>query len=435
MAPAPIGVGSAARSSAGVPKPRVVILGGGFAGLYAARVFRHAPVDLVVVDRTNHHLFQPLLYQVATALLAPSDIAVPIRWRLRAQRNTSVVLAEVERIDLATRTVVLDRDPRSLAYDYLIVATGARHAYFGHAEWEQLAPGLKSLDDALEMRRRFLGAFERAEWEGSAEEREALLTFVIVGGGPTGVELAGMIRPASSHTFPREFRRIDTTRARVILIEGGPRLLPAMPESLSDKARQDLEVLGVEVRLNTIVTAVAEGSVMIGDERINARTVFWAAGNAASPLGAQLGVPLERAGRIRPSADLSLPNHPEVFVAGDLSVIDQGGRVVPAVAPAAMQQGTLAAHNILRSILGQPRRPFHYVDKGDLATIGRHRAIASFGQGRIRLHGRLAWWFWLFLHIVYLAGFRNRASVLVQWAYSYFTYQRGARLIGAQKRL
>ena len=416
-------------------EPRVLILGGGFAGLYAARALRHAPVALTVVDRTNHHLFQPLLYQVATALLAPSDIAVPIRWRLRAQRNTSVVLGEVTRIDTETRTVSIDREPHSLSYDYLLVATGARHAYFGHPEWEDAAPGLKSLDDALELRRRFLNAFERAEWEASPEERAALLTFVIVGGGPTGVELAGMIRPASSHTFPSEFRHIVTGTARVILIEGGPRLLPAMPESLSEKARVDLEALGVEVRLNTTVTGVSDDGVSIGAERLAARTVFWAAGNAASPLGGQLGVPLERGGRIRPSPDLSLPNHPEVFVAGDLCIVDDGGRTVPAVAPAAMQQGTLAARNIVRSILGQPRRPFRYVDKGDLATIGRHRAIASFGQGRIKVHGRLAWWFWLFLHIVYLAGFRNRASVLVQWAYSYFTYQRGARLIGARKKL
>ena len=416
-------------------RPRVVILGGGFAGLYAARVFAHAPVDLVVVDRTNHHVFQPLLYQAATAVLAPSDIAVPIRWRLRKQRNTSVVLGEVTRIDLAARTVTLDREPRTLSYDYLIVATGARHAYFGHPEWERIAPGLKTIDDALEIRRRFLLAFERAEWATTQAERDALMNFVIVGGGPTGVELAGMIRPASSHTFPAEFRHLDTRKARVILLEGGPRLLPAMPESLSAEAKVELEALGVEVRLNTLVTAVADGEVRIGDERIPAATIFWAAGNAASPLGSQLGVPLERGGRIRPLPDLSLPGHPEVFVAGDLCLVEQDGRAVPAVAPAAMQQGTRAARNIVRSVLGQPREPFHYVDKGDLATIGRHRAVASFLQGRIRIHGYVAWWFWLFLHIVYLAGFRNRASVLLQWGYAYLTYQRGARLIGAQREL
>ena len=420
--------------STGATKPQVVILGAGFAGLYAARALRHAPVDVIVVDRTNHHLFQPLLYQVATAVLAPSDIAVPIRWRLRAQRNTAVVLGDVTRIDVDAHTIAIDREPRIISYDYLIVATGARHAYFGHPEWETFAPGLKSLDDALEIRRRFLEAFERAEWSEAPAERAALLTFVIVGGGPTGVELAGMIRPASSHTFPREFRNIDTKKARVILIEGGPRLLPAMPESLSAAARADLESLGVEVRLNTVVTSVADGEVRIGDERITARSIFWAAGNAASPLGGQLGVALERGGRIRPDPDLSLPGHPEVFIAGDLAIVDQSGRTVPAVAPAAMQQGVLAAENIVRAVRGQPRRPFRYVDKGDLATIGRNRAVASFRQGAFTIKGRIAWWFWLLLHIVYLAGFRNRASVLLQWGYSYFTYQRGARLLGGRAK-
>ena len=412
--------------------PRVVILGGGFAGLYAARAFAHAPVDLVVVDRTNHHLFQPLLYQAATAVLAPSDIAAPIRWLLRKQRNASVVLAEVTAIDVAARTVTLDRAPGALSYDYLLVATGASHAYFGHPEWERLAPGLKTLDDALEIRRRFLLAFERAEWATTPEEREALLTFVIVGGGPTGVELAGMIPPSSSRNLYREFRHADTRKTRVILLEGGSRLLPAMPESLSAETKRELEALGVEVRLDTLVTGIGEGEVRIGEERIAAGTIFWAAGNAASPLGAQLGVPVERGGRIRPLPDLSLPGHPEVFIAGDLCIVEQDGRTVPAVAPAAMQQGTRAAHNIIRSVLGQPREPFHYVDKGDLATIGRHRAVASFLQGRFRIHGYIAWWFWLFLHIIYLAGFRNRASVLLQWGYAYFTYQRGARVLGAQ---
>ena len=424
---------SGATVSSGSGAPKVLILGAGFAGLYAARAFAHAPVDLVVVDRTNHHVFQPLLYQAATAVLATNDIAVPIRWRLRRQRNTSVVLGEVTGIDLTARTVTLDREPRTIAYDYLLIATGSRHAYFGHPEWESIAPGLKTIDDALEIRRRFLLAFERAEWAATQAERDALLTFVIVGGGPTGVELAGMIPPASKHTFPTEFRHVDTRQTRVILVEGGPRLLPAMPESLSAEAKAELEALGVEVRLDTIVTNVAEGEVQAGGERIAAGTIFWAAGNAASPLGAQLDVPLERGGRVRTLADLSLPGHPEVFVAGDLCIVDQDGRTVPAVAPAAMQQGTRAAHNIIRSVLGQPREPFHYVDKGDLATIGRHRAVASFGQGRLKIHGYIAWWFWLFLHIVYLAGFRNRASVLLQWGYAYFTYQRGARIIGPPK--
>jgi len=409
--------------------PRVVIIGAGFGGLYAARALAHAPVDVVVVDRTNHFVFQPLLYQVATAVLAPSDIAVPIRWRLRSQRNTSVVLAAATAIDVERRVVTLDREPGTLSYDYLVVATGSRHSYFGHADWEREAPGLKSIDDALEIRRRFLLAFERAEWAATEEERARELTIVVVGGGPTGVELAGMIQPASRHTFQHEFRNIDTRRARVVLVEGGKRLLPALPEPLSDQAKRDLEALGVEVLLGTTVTGVDEHGVVLGDRRIEASTVFWAAGNAASPLGTMLGVPLERGGRIRVAPDLSLPGRSEVFVIGDLAVLEQDGRTVPAVAPAAMQQGRCAAHNVVRAVLGQPREPFHYVDKGDLATIGRHRAVASFFRGKIQLRGRIAWWFWLLLHIAYLAGFRNRVSVMIQWAYAYFTYQRGARLL------
>jgi NADH:ubiquinone reductase (H+-translocating) len=409
--------------------PRIVIIGGGFAGLYAARALRKAPVEVVVVDRTNHHLFQPLLYQVATAVLAPSDIAVPIRWRLRHQRNTSVVLAAATRIDVEGKVVHLDREPGELPYDYLIVATGARHAYFGNDGWEPVAPGLKSLDDAIEMRRRFLLAFERAEWAATEEERVRELTFVIVGGGPTGVELAGMIPPASRHTLRTEFRRVDTRRARVILVEGGPQILPAMPGSLSIEAKRELEALGVEVRLNSLVTKVERGAVHIGDERIPTSTVFWAAGNAASPLGSQLGVPRDRAGRIVVQPDLSVPGRPELFVAGDLAAVYQGGAPVPAVAPAAMQEGRAAARNILRDLRGEPRQPFRYVNKGDLATIGRHRAVASFAHGRVKVSGFVAWWLWLFIHIMYLAGFRNRASVLLQWGYAYFSYSRGSRIV------
>ena len=421
------------------PRPRVVILGGGFGGIYAARKLARAPVDVVVVDRTNHFVFQPLLYQVATAVLAPSDITVPIRWRLRAQRrNTAVALAEVTHIDVEQRTVTLDRPPRQLSYDYLIVATGARHAYFGHDAWEQESPGLKSLADAEEIRRRFLLAFERAEWAESAEERQAEMTLVVVGGGPTGVELAGMIPPASQHTFTREFHNLDSRKARVIVLEGGQRILPAFPESLSAAAKRQLEELGVEVRLGALVTGIDARGVDVRVsakgaptriERIESRTVFWAAGNAASPLGSQLGVAVDRAGRVAVDPDLSVPGRREVFVIGDLAAIKEDGREIPAVAPAAMQQGRCAAKNILHDLKGKPRQRFHYLNKGELATIGRHKAVASFGHGKIRVSGYIAWWTWLLVHIMYLAGFRNRAIVLLQWGFSYFTYQRGARII------
>lgn len=407
-------------------RPKVVIIGAGFAGLYAARALGDAPVDVTVVDRTNHHVFQPLLYQVATAMLAPTDICAPIRWLLRNQRNTEVLLAEVERIDLERR-VVCCIDGTELPYDFLIVGAGARHSYFGHPEWERLAPGLKSVEDAIELRRRWLLAFERAERTTSEDERRAQLTFVIVGGGPTGVELAGMLPTIARNALPRDFRHIDTAAARIILIEGGPRLLPAMPEDLSEHARQDLVDLGVEVRTNLVVTNVGEGFVEAGGERIEARTILWAAGNTAAPLGSFLGVPLDRAGRVLVADDLSIADHPEVFVAGDLAVLHSRGRPVPAVAPAAMQSGRTAARNILHTLRREGREPFHYVNKGDLATIGRYRAVGVLA-GR-HLSGFIAWWIWLFVHIMYLAGFRNRLSVLVEWAYSFFTYQRGARLI------
>ncbi|MFL5577026.1 MAG: NAD(P)/FAD-dependent oxidoreductase [Gemmatimonadaceae bacterium] len=431
-----------------------MILGGGFAGLSAAKTLRGAEADVTVIDATNHHLFQPLLYQVATATLAPSDITVPIRWVLRKARNTTVLMAVVRRVDVGRRVVVID-DGREVPYDYLIVALGTRHSYFGHDEWEAIAPGLKSIADAYELRRRFLLAFEQAEKAADPAERDALQTFVIVGGGPTGVELAGMIPDTAKYALHDDFRNIDTRRTRVILLEGGPRILPAFPEDLSARAERDLGALGVEVRTRSIVTRVEGDAVYVGDERIPARTVFWAAGNAASPVGRSLGAPLDRAGRVEVLPDLSIPGHPELFVAGDLAAVRldppaardaaarswqgstiedaptaaQPPRFVPGVAPAANQMGARAARNVLRLMRGQPTERFSYFDKGNLATIGRHRAVADFGRFHVR--GWLAWWVWLFVHLLYLVGFRNRASVLVQWAYAYFTYQRGVRLISS----
>ena len=408
-------------------RPRVVIIGGGFGGLYAARVLRRHAVDVTLVDRTNHHLFQPLLYQVATATLSPADITAPIRYLLRKQENTTVLMAEVTGIDVVNRTVSCDGGALQLPYDYLIVASGARHAYFGRNEWEKTAPGLKSIDDAVVIRQRFLLALERAEKAATEEERRRLLTFVVIGGGPTGVELAGMIPIITHHALPSEFRRADLLKARVILLEGGPRVLPTFHEELSGVARRDLVELGVEVRTGSIVTHIERGAVHVGDEKIETETVFWAAGNQASPLGKLLGAPTDRAGRVEVLPDLSIPNHPEVFVVGDLAKMVTDGAPVPGVAQGAIQSGQRAARNILLSIQGRPTEPFRYRNKGDLATIGRHKAIAQFPA--FRMWGHLAWWFWLFLHIMYLAGFRNRLSVLFEWAYSYFTYQRGARLI------
>jgi NADH:quinone reductase (non-electrogenic) len=415
-----------------VARPRVVIIGGGFGGLYAARALKRAPVDVTVIDRTNHHLFQPLLYQVATATLAPTDIAAPIRWLLRKQPNTRVLLAEVTAIDVDRRTVTCDDGTLTIPYDYLIVAPGSRHSYFGHAEWEKTAPGLKSIDDAIVIRQRFLLAFERAEKAASDEERRRLLTFVVVGGGPTGVELAGMLPLIAKRTLPKEFRSIDTGEARVILLEGGPRVLPTFSENMSRHALRSLEELNVEVRTNAIVTHVERGAVSVGQGTIETENVFWAAGNEASSLGKFLGAPLDRVGRVKVLPDLSVPGHPEVFVVGDLAEMLTDSKQVPGVAPAAMQSGPHAAHNILRLIDRHLTKPFRYRNKGDLATIGRHRAIAQFPA--FEMWGHPAWWFWLFLHIMYLAGFRNRLSVLIEWAYSYFTYQRGARLITAGRR-
>jgi len=409
-------------------RPRVVIIGGGFAGLAAAKVFKGAEVDVTLLDRTNHHTFQPLLYQVATAVLAPSEIASPIRWLLRRQRNATVLLADVDRIDSVNRIVRADGGALEIPYDYLILATGARHAYFGHPEWEPLAPGLKSLEDAREIRRRFLMAFEEAEKADDERLREEWLTVAIIGAGPTGVELAGMLPEVARHAIPDDFRRIDTRRLRVLLLEGGPRVLPSFPESLSEHARHDLVEIGVEVRTGAFVTRIEKDAVYVGDERIPCRTVFWAAGNAGSPLAKDLGGPLDAQGRVLVAPDLSVPGHPELFVAGDLAaVIRPDGRPVPGVAPAANQEGARAAKNVLHRIRGEDTKPFKYLDKGNLATIGRHRAVGEFGV--VHVSGYLAWWMWLFVHILYLAGFRNRLIVAMEWGYAYFTFHRGARVI------
>lgn len=407
--------------------PRVVIVGAGFGGLNAARALRHAPVSLTVVDRRNHHLFQPLLYQVATAGLSPGEIAYPIRAILRRQMNTRVLLADVTSIDPAAHKVLLG-DGGEIAYDYLVVATGAQHSYFGHDDWEPLAPGLKNLEDALEMRRRILLAFERAEREPDDARRRALLTFVIVGGGPTGVELAGAIAEIARHVMAQDFRAIDPRQARILLVEAGPRVLPAYPEALSAKAADALRKMGVEVLEGGAVTAVAADHVMIGGRRVEAATTLWAAGVQASPLARSLGVPLDRAGRVPVEPDLTVPGHPEIVVIGDLAALrDRKGKPLPGVAPVAIQQGRHAARNILRALAGRPPQPFHYFDKGSLATIGRAAAVADFGW--TSLSGFPAWVTWLFVHILYLIGFRNRFVVMIDWMWSYIAYNRAARLI------
>jgi NADH:ubiquinone reductase (H+-translocating) len=406
--------------------PHVVIVGGGFGGLYAARALRHAPVKVTIVDRRNHHLFQPLLYQVAMAALSPGDIASPIRWILRRQRNVEVLLAEARAIDAARRTVVLTDG--EITYDYLIVATGSTHAYFGRDEWRGAAPGLKTLEDAVEIRRRVLLAFERAERVSDGRERARLLTFVIVGGGPTGVELAGALAEISKRSLARDFRHFDPGSARVILVEGGPTILATFPEKLRHAALEDLERIGVEVRTNARVTEISNTRVAIGDDHIDADTVLWAAGVAASPLGATLGVPVDRAGRVHVEPDLTVPGHPNVFVIGDLAaLLDEDGKPLPGVAQVAIQMGQHAVKNVLRSIERQPLRAFRYKDLGNMATIGRNSAVADFGT--FTLQGYPAWLAWLFVHLMNLIGFRNRVVVLVQWAWAYFSYQRAIRLI------
>lgn len=406
---------------------RVVIVGGGFGGIAAAKALKHAPVDITLVDRSNHFVFQPLLYQVASAALAPSDVAVPIRWLLRSQQNATVLLGEVQSIDPAARSVQL-ADGNALPYDYLVLAAGSRHSYFNHGEWEPQAPGLKTLEDAIEIRSRFLSAFERAECCMTEAERTANLTVVIVGGGPTGVELAGIMVSVARKALRRDFRRIDPTKTRFVLVEAGPRLLPAFQEHLSARALRDLTELGIEVRLGTPVTQVTPDAVVVGDERIETRTVFWAAGNTGSPLSQTFPDCVDRASHLNVQPDLSLSGHPEILVVGDLAAITKpDGKPVPRVAQGAMQMGAAAGKNILRDIMRQERKPFRYSNHGDLAVIGRYRAIAEFPG--LTFSGAPAWLLWLFVHIMYLAGFRNRLSVLVQWGYAFFTWQRGVRLI------
>ncbi|MFC4765716.1 NAD(P)/FAD-dependent oxidoreductase [Dyella koreensis] len=408
-------------------RPHVVILGGGFGGLAAARQLDDPSLRVTLVDRRNHHLFQPLLYQVATAGLSAPSIAAPLRQILRKQSNATVLLDEVLDIDLAKRQVQLAHG--TLDYDFLIVATGATHAYFGHDDWAQHAPGLKTLDDAFTIRRRVLLAFERAEREDDPERRQEWLNFVVVGGGATGVELAGTLAEIARHTLPREFRRSDPRRANVLLVEAGPRLLPAFATDLSEKAQRQLEKLGVQVRTGTAVTAIDDNGVILGDQPLSARTVLWAAGVAASPLGRKLHVPLDRAGRVQVSPDLNLPDHPEVFVVGDLASVSQpDGKPVPGVAPAAKQMGRYAALCILARLRGEKTvQPFRYRDDGSLATIGRMAAVAQFG--RLKFSGLFAWWVWLVAHVYFLIGFRNRLVVLLDWAWSYWTYQRHARIV------
>jgi NADH dehydrogenase len=406
--------------------PHVVIVGAGFGGLTAARELRGAPVRVTVVDRRNHHLFQPLLYQVATAALSPGDIAYPIRSILRRQSNADVLLADAVSVDTARREVVLSDG--LLGYDFLILATGARHAYFGHDEWEKRAPGLKSLEDALDIRRRILLAFEKAEREQDAEKRKALLTFVLVGGGPTGAELAGAIGEISRQVLSSDFRAIDPREARILLLEAGPRILSAFPPELSAKAATALEGLGVEIRTGAAVTAIGDGFVEAGGNRIRAETVLWTAGVAASPLGGSLGVALDKAGRVPVQPDLTIPGHPEVFVIGDLAALkDETGGILPGVAQVAIQQGRHAARNIQAALRGGKPRAFRYRDPGNLAVLGRAAAIADLPG--IRLSGFPAWLVWCFVHILYLIGFRNRFIVMFEWAWAYLTWQHGARLI------
>ena len=425
--------------------PHVVILGGGFAGLDAARALARSPVKVTVVDRRNHHLFQPMLYQVATAALNPADIASPIRSILSSQKNAEVVLGEATSVKPAGRRLEL-ADGSSLEYDYLILAPGARHSYFGRDDWEPLAPGLKNLEDALEIRRRVLVAFERAERARSPEERQAHLTFVVVGGGPTGVETAGALAEIRSYALRRDFRHIDSREAVVMLLEGGPRLLSTYPTELSDRTKESLRRLGVDVRVDTLVTEIGEGYVRAAGWTIPTHTVVWAAGNVASPLLRTLDAPLDRQGRVMVEPDCTVPGHPEIFVLGDAALYEEparnGGKPkqLPGIAPAAMQMGRYAARIIAAearqrvksgdSSAAPARAPFHYIDKGQLAVIGRGRAVADIWK--LHFSGFVAWLLWIFIHIFYLIGFRNRVLVLIQWAYSYFTFHRGARIITSE---
>ncbi len=417
----------------GIERPRVVIVGGGFGGLYAARALAREPVEITLVDRRNHHLFQPLLYQVATATLNPSDIAVPIRSVLRRQKNVRVLLGEATRVDAAARRVHLD-DGADLPYDFLVLATGVTHSYFGKDTWAPAAPGLKSIEDALEIRRRVFLAFEAAERSTDPDERRAFMTFVIIGAGPTGVELAGALSEIARQSLRGEFRSIDPAQTRIVLVEGEPRVLPSYPEKLSRAAERRLVKLGIELRLGQRVTDIDLAGVEMGGERLAARTVLWAAGVAASPLGRSLGVPLDRAGRVVVQPDLSIPGHDEVFVVGDLAAITQDGKPVPGVSPAAIQSGRHVARTIKRALARRPRAPFRYFDKGSFAVIGRGAAVGRL-LDRLPVTGLLAWLGWLFIHLYFLIGFRNRLLVMIDWAYSYLFFRRGARLITGEVRL
>lgn len=406
--------------------PRVVILGAGFGGLYAAKALRKTAVQVTVVDRRNHHLFQPLLYQVATAALAPGEIAMPIRTILRRQRNARVLLAEAQAVDTPARKVILKDG--AIAYDYLIIATGGQYSYFGHTEWERIAPGLKSLENALDIRRRILYAFERAERETDEGHRKKLLTFVIIGGGPTGVEMAGAIAEISRQVLVQDFRRIDPREARVVLLEAGPRVLATMAEELSAKAEDSLRSLGAEVQTHARVTGMETETVWMGEQKIEAATILWAAGVAAGPLVGSLGVPLDRTGRVIVEKDLSIPGHREVFVVGDAAVfLHQTGAPLPGMCPVAIQQGRHVARIIAEDLQAKPRSTFRYKDRGQLATIGRSAAVCDFHVARFS--GMLAWIIWLWIHIFFLIGFENRVIVTLRWAWSYLTFSRSARLI------
>jgi NADH dehydrogenase len=413
-------------------KPHVVIIGGGFGGLYAARALASAPVEITILDRRNFHLFQPLLYQVATAALNPADIAEPIRAILSRQKNVSVRLAEVTAVDTSRRLV--KTSDGEVAYDFAIVATGSTHSYFGRPEWARHAPGLKTIEDALEIRRRVLRAFEEAEHEPDLARQRALLTFVVVGGGPTGVEIAGALAEIARHTMLRDFRHVDPTSARILLVEAQDKVLPSYHEQLSRKAIDQLGRLGVEVVTGKKVTNITADHIEIGGEQIPSHTTVWAAGNEGSPLARTLGVPLDWAGLVIVEPPLNIPGHENVFVVGDLAHVDQpDGSIVPAVAPAAIQEGPHVAKNIRRAIEGKPLLPFRYWDKGSLATIGRAAAVADFG-GPLKFGGFFAWMSWLVIHIFFLIGFRNRALVVAQWAWAYFSHERGARLITSEQK-
>jgi NADH:ubiquinone reductase (H+-translocating) len=403
----------------------VVIVGGGFGGLAAARALNVPGVRITLLDRNNHHLFQPLLYQVAAAALAAPDVSAPIRKLLWRQRNVTVLMALVQQIEVEKKRILVGG--RYIEYDYLILATGMTHAYFGNEKWATHAPGLKTIGEALDVRRRILRAFEAAELEPTPDLRRAWTTFVVIGGGPTGVELAGSLAEIAGRTLARDFRRFDPRTTRVILVEAGERILATFPEDLSRKALRQLEALGIEVRTGTRVTDLGADFVEIGSECITTRTVLWAAGVRASSLTAQLGVPLDRAGRVWVEDDLSVPDRPEVFVVGDLIAKTQDGRSLPGVAQLAIQSGRQAAHNLLASLRRQPRKAFHYSDKGSMATIGRNRAVAQIG--RFRFSGIFAWWLWLTVHLLSLVGYRSRLAVVMEWAFAYFTWQRRSRVI------